>query len=69
MLDPEHRVIVPGTQWPAHERIHPGLPAQLRNHAGPGRAGVQAGGRSSHLITPSARACQVSKAGTSTPNS
>ena len=23
---------VPGTQWLAHERIHPGLPAHLRNH-------------------------------------
>jgi len=25
-------VTVPGTQWLAHERIHPGLPAHLRNH-------------------------------------
>jgi hypothetical protein len=31
-LDPEHRMTVPGTQWLAHERIHPGLPAHLRNH-------------------------------------
>jgi hypothetical protein len=23
---------VPGTQCPAHERIHPGLPAHLRHH-------------------------------------
>src|ERR1700733_6781866 len=31
-LDPEHRVTAPGTECLAHERIHPGLPAHLRNH-------------------------------------